>query len=360
MARDPSIRLKPDPTEAIRLKPGRPAAADVVGVGANSVDYVAVVHGFPRPSTPISKLRISRHAVMCGGQMATALATCTRLGLTARYVGATGTDANGRLVREALARFDIDISSLAIHDGANQFAFVLIDEGTGERLIFWDRDDRLNLEDRELPEGALASCRLVHVDDTDQRAAIAAARIARARGVPVTSDIDRVAARTHELVDSVTVAIFAENVPLELAGYIAAPDHEGNGQAERRRRQAGGRRKGRTSLKSVDRVAAALSDLPRRPDQVFCATLGGRGAVALDDDGVHYERAFRVQVADTTGAGDVFRGGFIYARLESRTLDDQLRFANAAAAVSCTRLGALASVPSLEEVRALLSAGSTL
>ena len=103
-----------------------------------------------------------------------------------------------------------------------------------------------------------------------------------------------------------------------------------------------------------DAVAAALEALPRRQGQIFCATLGSRGAVAIDEDGVHYHPGFHVAVADTTGAGDVFRGAFIYGRLQGWPLDRQLRFANAAAALSCTRLGALASVPSLEEVERLL------
>ena len=292
-----------------------PRSVDVVGVGANSVDYVAVLPAIPQPSAARSKLRMRRHVVMCGGQMATALATCARLGLTARYVGATGNDLNGRLVRETLGHLDIDISALATHDARNQFAFVLIDERSGERVIFWDRDDRLNLADSEIPAAALVSARLVHVDDTDERAAIAAARTARARGIPVTSDIDRVTERTGDLIDSVTVAIFAGNVPIELAG----------GTADR--------------SVSREQVAEALREMPRRPDQVFCATLGSGGAVALDREGLHHQPGFRVPVIDTTGAGDVFRGALIYARLQGRPLAEQLRFANAAAAARLHQVG---------------------
>ncbi len=329
---------------------------DVVGVGANSIDYVAIVHAFPQPSAALSKLRMTRHAVTCGGQMATALATCARLGLRTRYVGATGSDPNGQLVRDALAGLDIDISDLAMHDAWNQVAFALIDERTGERVIFWDRDDRLNLDEHELPNEALASCRLVHVDDTDENAAIAAARLARAHGVPVTSDIDRVTDRTRDLVEAVTVAIFAENVPRELQARLGRPfDSPFVLSLPKDERLARDRHvEGRTGPKEVHELLALLSALPRRPDQIFCATLGSRGAVAIDGEGAHYHPAFRVAVTDTTGAGDVFRGAFIYARLQRRSLDEQLRFANAAAAVSCTRLGALASVPSLEEVEGLL------
>jgi sugar/nucleoside kinase (ribokinase family) len=86
-------------------------------------------------------------------------------------------------------------------------------------------------------------------------------------------------------------------------------------------------------------------------------TLGEQGAMAIDDQGTHYAPAFAVEAVDTTGAGDVFRAGFIYAWLRSWPTDDILRFANAAAAVSCTRLGALGGIPSLEEVEALAATG---
>ncbi len=308
---------------------------DVVGIGANSVDYVAILPALPRASAPRSKLRMRSHTVMCGGPMATALAACARLGLRARYVGATGSDANGELVRQTLRGLDIDVSRVATHRASNQFAFILIDESSGERVIFWDRDDRLDLDASEVREGDILEARLLHVDDTDERAAIAAARLARAHGIPVTSDIDRVTARTPELIDAVTVAIFAETVPVELAA--GRPD----------------------VAMSTGEVTGLLRAMPRRDDQILCATLGSRGAVAVDSDGAHFQPGYAVPVRDTTGAGDVFRGALIYARLNGWTLDDQLRFANAAAAASCTRLGALAGVPSREEVEAVLREGRT-
>ena len=58
-----------------------------------------------------------------------------------------------------------------------------------------------------------------------------------------------------------------------------------------------------------------------------------------------------MHAVDTTGAGDVFRGGFIYALVHGQPMDQALRTANAAAAVSCTRLGALNGVPTLAEVQ---------
>ncbi|MGQ0732517.1 MAG: carbohydrate kinase family protein [Acidobacteriota bacterium] len=305
---------------------GASRAWDVVGVGANSVDYVYLLPGYPQPFGTFAKMKIDRQEILCGGQMATAMCTCARLGLRARYAGVTGTDENGRRVRAELARRGIDLTDLVIRDAPNQFAVILVDENNGERIVLWDRDERLHMREREIPVEAIASAGVLHVDDVDQAAAIRAAQIARSHDVPVTSDIDRLTDATAELVDAVSIPIFAEHVPTRLTG--------------------------------LNDLEQALRSLRRPHHRLLCVTLGEQGAMALDDEGVHYSPAFQVQAVDTTGAGDVFRAGFIYALLQRRSTDEMLRVANAAAAVSCTRLGALGGIPSLEEVDALVASGS--
>jgi sugar/nucleoside kinase (ribokinase family) len=298
---------------------------DVVGVGANSVDYVHLLPGYPQPFGSFAKMKIERQEILCGGQMATAMCACARLGLRAKYVGVTGTDENGRRVRKELQRRGIDLSDVIIRDAQNQFAVILVDETNGERIVLWDRDERLLMRERDLPVDAIADARVLHVDDVDQEAAIRAAEVARARGVPSTSDIDRLTDRTPQLIDTVSIPIFAEHVPARITGL--------NDQEE------------------------ALAALRKPHHTLLCVTLGDQGAMALDARGIHYAPAFEVDAVDTTGAGDVFRAGFIFALLGGRPTEDILRFANAAAAVSCTRLGALGGIPSLQEVETLVASG---
>jgi sulfofructose kinase len=254
------------------------------------------------------------------------MSACARFGLRAKYVGVTGTDENGRRVRRELDRRGIDLTDLIIRDAQNQFAVILVDETNGDRIVLWDRDERLTMRDRDIPADAIAAARMVHVDDVDQAAAIRAAEIAREHGVPVTSDIDRITVRTQELIDAVTVPIFAEHVPTRVTGLREQEE--------------------------------ALNALRQSHHQVLCVTLGERGAMAIDGDGVHHAPAFAVEAVDTTGAGDVFRAGFLFALLRGWPTEDTLRFANAAAAVSCTRLGALGGIPSLDEVEELVASGN--
>ena len=299
---------------------------DVVGVGANSVDFVHLLPGYPQPFGSFAKMKIQRLEILCGGQMATAMSACAAFGLRAKYVGVTGTDDNGRRVRRELERRGIDLADLIIRDAQNQFAVILVDETNGDRIVLWDRDEKLLMRERDLPVDAIAHARVVHVDDVDQPAAIAAARMARLAGVPVTSDIDRLTDRTRELIDAVTIPIFAEHVPTRVTGRNDQED--------------------------------ALRSLREPHHRMVCVTLGERGAMAVDTDGVHYAPAFRVNAVDTTGAGDVFRAAFVYALLRQWRTEDILRFANAAAAVSCTRLGALGGIPALDEVEALIASGN--
>ena len=296
---------------------------DVIGVGESSIDEVYRLPVFPQPHGPSAKLRVSSRTISPGGQVATALCTCASFGLRTSYVGALGRDDHGRTLRDALDRRAVDVRHVVTRDAATRYAVILIDERSGERVVLWDRDPRLALSPAEIPPAAIADARLLHVDNLDEDIAILAAGIARANGRPVTTDIDIVGRRTEELVEAVTAAIFGEHILAEYAG-----EHDA-GRALR-------------TLRS------------RHPHPMLCVTLGARGALLLDGDRLHQVPGHAVRAVDTTGAGDVFRGAFIYALLRGDAPDHILAFANAAAAVSCTREGAIGGVPMLEEVERLL------
>ncbi len=296
---------------------------DVLGVGCNSVDYVYRLPAAPRADSATAKMRIHSHAVSYGGQTATAVAACAALGLRAGYLGAVGHDDNGRRLRDELERRGIDTSHVLTRECATRFAVIIVDNVTGERIVLWDRDERLGLAAGDIRPGAIASARLVHVDDEDQEAAIVAATLARAADVPVTSDIERLTSRTAELVAAVSIPMFNEHL---LPQFTGEADHE-----------------------------RALRKLRRSHDGLLCVTLGPGGAMLLDGDELVREEGFEVEAVDTTAAGDVFRAAFIYGLLRGDPPRRVLRFANAAAAVSCTRPGAMSSVPSLQDVEDAIS-----
>ena len=300
---------------------------DVVGVGTNSLDLVYVLPEYPQPGGPTAKLPVTSHRVSPGGQTATVLCTCAALGLRTSYVGTLGGDGHGRAMREELAGRGVSIEHAPTRDVPNRHAVILLDARHGERVVLWERSPTLAMRADELPESLLTRARLLHVDNEDEAIAIAAARLARRAGVPITSDIDRVTTETRVLVDAVTVPIFAEHVPEALTGQRD--------------------------------MEAALRALRAPHHTLLCATLGARGAVLLHDDRFEHVPGFPTDAVDTTGAGDVFRGAFIHALLRGDSPRAIVRFANAAAAVSCTRYGAIGGVPSAEDINFRLKPEAT-
>jgi sugar/nucleoside kinase (ribokinase family) len=295
---------------------------DVVGIGASSVDYVYRLPAAPEFRGLHSKIRLTGHAVSCGGQVATAMATCAAFGLRAAFAGAVGTDDNGRRVTSALAERGVDVSLAIRRPGRNQFAAILIEESSGERVVLWDRADSLRLTDEDLPVAALQAARVVLVDDVDPRASVAAARLARAAGVRVVTDLDHVTELTEAIVRTASHPVMSEHLPRALTGE--------------------------------DDLEQALRVLRRWNPGLLTVTVGPRGAAALDGDEFVHVEGFPVHAVDTTGSGDVFRGAFIAGLLGGMPTAPLLRFANAAAAVSCTRAGALDGVPTRAEAEQLL------
>ena len=299
---------------------------DVVGLGLNAMDYITVVPHFPerQKKTPVSAVRLEP-----GGQVATALTTCSRLGLTTRYFGSVGSDDLGRAQLESLRFEDIDVTGVRIVEGVtSQMAIALIEEGVGERTLIWHRDPRLTFPPDEVSRAVIASSRILHLDGRDSRAALRAAQLAKEHDIRVVIDIDQIYDDTTvQLLALVDYLIAAEEFAIELTGY-----------------------------ESLERVVQALSD--RFPKAITGVTLGAGGAIFMIDGKPERSNAFEVDVRDTTGAGDVFHGAFIFGVLQDWGLRDTIRFAHATAAMKCTQFGARTGIPRLAEVEAFLDSAS--
>jgi sugar/nucleoside kinase (ribokinase family) len=295
---------------------------DVVGLGENSVDHVLRLPSLPHAGQA-SKIEVLSTSHEPGGQVVTALCTCLAMGLRAAYVGAFGSNEDGTRLRAQLAARGLDLTHAVVRPVPNRSAVILVEDTTGERAVLGHRDAGLALTAAEVPLDLLAQTRVLHVDGGDEDASIAAARVARDAGAHVTCDLERLGASTGALLAELTVPILAPGLAEAITGEA---------DAER-----------------------ALRKLPAPHARLRCVTLGSKGALVLDGDRVIHAPGFTVAAVDTTGAGDVFRGAFITALLRGDAPDAVVRFANAAAAISCTRAGAIGGIPSREEVDALIA-----
>lgn len=296
---------------------------DVVGFGLNSVDLLIVVAEHPKPN---SKQRIQRFSRQPGGQAATAMVTCARLGWRARYIGRFGDDEHGRLGRTSLIEEGVDVSEATIAAGAsNQFAVILVDARSGDRTIMWDRHPGLAMTSADVPAGAVTSGRVLFADCHETEASARAARLARAGGIPTVIDVERVRPGIGELLEQIDIIIAAREFPTALTGQP---------------------------------IGEAIATLAREfRAAIVCVTLGEEGSLTRCQGREIRTPAFRVPVIDTTGAGDVFRGGFIAGWLLHETapdLEDILIYANAVAALKCRALGARQGIPGPDDVVALL------
>ncbi len=297
----------------------------MVGLGLNSVDLVAVVAEFPLNNT---KQRLQRFAQMPGGQIATALSVCARLGWRTSYIGSFGDDRLGDVSRESLIAEGVDLgASRTVKGATNQFAIVLVDARSGARTVLWDRHPGLTMEASAVSRVAATAGRMLIVDCHETSAATAAARYARSAGIPTVIDVEKVRPGIGELLQHIDAIIAAEDFPAALTGYD-----------------------------EIGKALAAMADEYRAP--IVSVTLGDRGSLTRCGGREIRTPAFPVDCVDSTGAGDAFRGGFAAGclRAPEGDVEDIMRYANAVAALNCRALGARGGLPTSDEVDGLLYA----
>jgi sulfofructose kinase len=301
-----------------------PRKFDVVGVGLNATDTLILVSRMPRFG---GKAPFYNEMTSTGGQVASAVVTCQKLGLRSKYIGSVGDDKRGRIQLKSLQESGVDIEHVQIRENCpNQSAYIIIDQATGERTIFWSRDDCLRIDPEQIAPEQITYARMLHIDGHDTAAVEHAASIASEAGIPVSVDVDTI----YPGFDRV----------MPYADYLVASTEFPESW---------------TREQDPFRALEILRD--EYGMKVAAMTLGADGALALDDDGYHYSPAFVVNCVDTTGAGDVFHGALCYAVLEEYPLDRALEFSNAMAALNCKAMGARGGIQPLEVVRALIETG---
>jgi sulfofructose kinase len=299
-----------------------PTHFDVVGVGLNATDTLIVIPHFPAYG---GKVPFHEEILSPGGQVASAMVTCAKLGLRSKYIGTIGDDERGRVQMQSLEGSGVNLDHVQLRTGCpNQSAYILIDQSTGERTVFWNRPDCLALSPEEITEEQITCARMLHIDGHDTAAVGHAAQIARSHGIPVTVDVDTIYAGFDKVLPYVDYLIASSEFP------------------------------GRWT--KIEDPFQALSTLQKEYGmKVAAMTLGAHGSLALIDGEFVYSPAYVVNCVDTTGAGDVFHGAFCYAVLQDMPTAEALDFSNAMAALNCTAIGARGGIKTEREVRQLMA-----
>jgi sulfofructose kinase len=295
---------------------------DLVGVGLNATDTVIPLPEYPARG---SKTEYSSISTLPGGQVATTVVACQHWGMKTRYVGKLGDDIAATLHREAFHNIGVEPHIITVPSAPSAQSLILVDAG-GERTVLCRRDERMILQPADLRHEWIVNARAIHVDGHDTAAATLAAQWARKAGIPVIADLDDPYPNVDALLENIDYLIVSRDLPSRLT---SEPD-----------------------------LKKALSKMHHRyNNRLSAATLGHEGVLAFDGAHFHHAAAYRVPTVDTTGAGDIFHAGFIYALIQGWPLPRQLDFACAAAALNCTATGARGSIQSVEAIQTLIATG---
>ena len=296
---------------------------DVVGFGTNAVDHLISVPRYPDFN---SKVELTSWAVLPGGEVASTLVALQRLGFTTAYAGSFGSDDAGKLGLRSLMDEGVNADHAVVIDNATtQVAFVVVDEGSGERTILWKRDEKLRYSARDAPLDLAGSAKILHMTPHDTAACVAMARAAREAGTIVSLDIDNTFDGVDELLELTDIMIASSDLLERVTG-------------------------------TRDKLSAMTEVASRYGCRIVGVTLGSDGSYVLSNGVFIDTPGFDVPggCVDTTGAGDAFRAGFLFGLLSGWDISEAARSANAVAALKCRSLGARASLPNLDELKRML------
>ena len=307
---------------------------DVVGIGSCGIDYFAIV---PRLLGPEEKINAERLEIHAGGVTGNNLTQVGRLGASAGWLGLIGDDDSGKLIVKAFVDDGLDCSGIDTVKG-EQSTFVWIPvDAQGERCIYMfpnvnGKITAAQVRGRFAPHIVKAK----HFHTEASQLPLPPVRegmlVAREAGVRVIFDLD-VAPSYFAQAKLGSEAELAESLKLvDVLKPCKAAAREITGE--------------------TDYAKMATKLLVMGPKTV-AVTMGPEGCLLASGGKMVHVKPFSVKVVDSTGAGDAFMGGLSYGLLQGWDFERVGTFANACAAICCTKVGAR-SMGKKDEVVALI------
>lgn len=271
-------------------------------IGNNTID---AIYRIPGAISRDAKHQAESFAIYPGGQAANVAHTLALLRHPVEYLGAFGDDDASAVSRRSLVDIGVEVGRCVSvpHCPVHQ-ATVVVDTLTGRRTIIMFRDNRLYLDRHAVTPDLLDGVSEVYLDNHEHRASLAAARIARERGIPVIADLEEPSAETLPILAHVDVLI----APAAVLRTIT----------------------GKADPGQMVRAAQLLG--PR----TVVATAGADRVCGVDGPGEPiYVPSVPCSVVDSTGAGDAFHAGYIAALRHGASFDARLRFAARVGSLKC-------------------------
>jgi ribokinase len=292
----------------------------VAVVGSLNLDIVVPVPRHPSPGETVLGGDIFRNP---GGKGANQAVAAARLGQPTAMIGRVGRDEEGSVLVAALESADVDASGVARTPGvATGMALITVDQrGENAIVVSPGANSRVTPEDVDAAQGILRSARVLLLQLEIPIEAVVAAAGAASGTIVLNPAPARFLPRS--LLGSIDVLVPNRSELAILAGAAAEP----------------------VDADQVARLAARVQG-----PKAMVVTLGAAGALVVEGGRTDRVPAIPIEPVDTTAAGDAFCGALADALARGRSLGEAARWAVRAAAVTCTRAGAQASLPSRDEI----------
>ena len=291
---------------------------EIIGIGMATMDRLYLLEDY----TTGPAGRVLDYSVQGGGPAATAVAAASVLGASCGIIACVGDDEVGKDILATLDERGVDTSrSVTKPLGTSPVVLVLVDARTGGRHFFPMNADHPLVGPDDVGWDYASGARVLCLDNwiTDMGAVLE-----RARALGLTTMVD----------SPLHVGLAPDWVELADVFIAGADSTRWRGDPD-------------AALEEARRIAE------RGPHTVIL-TLGEAGCAGVGPEGAFTLPAFEVEVVDTTGTGDVFHGAYAYGMIREWKAEHCARFASAAAALSATRLGGRAGLPTATRVAELL------
>jgi sugar/nucleoside kinase (ribokinase family) len=307
---------------------------DVYAIGELNADLVLTgLNAIPPPGR---EYLCQDSALLLGSSTAICACVMSSLGLKTGFVGALGLDAFGDVCHAALGRYGVDTAHVR-RDAALRTGLTVCLSVGGDRAMVTHLGDTIDcVAAEDIPSAVPEEARHVHIGSFFLNRKLAAGlpawlKLAKAKGMTVSLD-----AGFQETQD--WDGGLSEVLPLVDVFFPNQEEARGIGRSN-------------DTLEAAHRVRAMMRG------GALVVKLSADGVLAITGDGERRRGAYPAAVVDTTGAGDSFNAGFLYAWLAGRPLDDCLCYGNAAGAVSVGRMGGTSRCPTLGEVERCIRLG---
>ncbi|MHA1461746.1 MAG: carbohydrate kinase family protein [Candidatus Heimdallarchaeota archaeon] len=289
-----------------------PETFDVISIGAVLVDMIALVDEFPKKD---GESFVQDFKLMPGGAAANVAVTCSRLGLKTAFSGKIGKDNFGDILLDDLALEKVHVQDTVIIDKTvNTGSCYICVNKEGDRMImaYSGAADLLSLDD--LPLEVLSKAKWAHLSDMRNVASIEAL---------LESDL-------------------AVNFSMSPGALIAQNPSRAFRLVQHAKLIVGSRDEMsqifRCSEEELDNITSDF--IKEKPGKIIAITKGSEGATIFSEQGVENIPIFKVPVVDTTGAGDAFSAGMLYALTKGKTPKEAGRIAAACSALCIQEIGA--------------------